>query len=610
VPGYEGRLELTWTNKHLRLLAHEDGSYEWLNPSDYRVAEVRLLHNVATVGSVGKRRAADNLLIRGDALHALTSLARLPEFAREYLGKVKLAYLDPPFNTQQAFEHYDDALEHSVWLTMIRDRLNQISDLLSPTGSVWVHCDDSEEHHLRMVMDEVFGPNCYAGTIIWRSSDNSNNDAQQFSTDHNYLVVYGKNQDWLSYKLPATRAQVSHFANPDNDPDGPWFDGNPVNSPNPRDNLRYNIESPTGISIPPPPNGWRWQPETLHAKLSTGEIRFNAAGTGIIRRTYLKDHKGLPATSLWTNLEETGHNRQAKSELKALFPGIATSALFATPKPERLMRKIIEVATNKGDIVLDCFAGSGTTAAVAHKLGRRWVAVERSADTIKQFAQPRLEKVAVGEDLGGVSTIEVEALTDLPAGLRAAEVKTAARVLNSLSNENAFEERPDIDGDTVEALVKALRAFGRTTTKRIWPGGGGFRTLAVAPSMFEEENGIVFLADGLANGALAEATAAQLGFQYFAEPPFAGRKGRARLAVVDGVVSEGVVKLLVAALDEDERVLICGTGIDPDLRRQLRHLAPGSTLRKIPSALLERYRYGGGTQQPVPVASTASSQES
>ena len=140
----EGRLELTWTNKHLRLLAHDDGSYEWVEPSDYRVAEVRLLHEVAAVGAVGARRAADSLLIRGDALNALTSLARLPEFAQEYLGKVKLVYIDPPFNTQQSFLQYDDALEHSVWLTMIRDRLLQIRDLLAPDGSVWLHLDDSE----------------------------------------------------------------------------------------------------------------------------------------------------------------------------------------------------------------------------------------------------------------------------------------------------------------------------------------------------------------------------------------------------------------------------------------------------------------------------------
>jgi adenine-specific DNA-methyltransferase len=186
----EGRLELTWTNKPLRLLAHDDGSYEWVEPSDYRVAEVRLLQEVAAVGAVGARRAADSLLIRGDALNALTSLARLPEFAQEYLGKVKLVYIDPPFNTQQSFLQYDDALEHSVWLTMIRDRLLQIRDLLAPDGSVWLHLDDSEVHRARCVLDEVFGPDQFVATVIWEKSDSPRMDAQYFSGRHDYTLVY------------------------------------------------------------------------------------------------------------------------------------------------------------------------------------------------------------------------------------------------------------------------------------------------------------------------------------------------------------------------------------------------------------------------------------
>ena len=144
---YEGRLELTWTNKHLSLLARDDGSYEWVPPTDYRVAEVRLLRDAGTVGEVhaSAARAKDNLLIEGDALNALTSLIELPELGREYVGKVRLAYLDPPFNLQQSFLHYDDALEHSVWLTMMRDRLTQTRELLSSDGSVWVHCNDTEQ---------------------------------------------------------------------------------------------------------------------------------------------------------------------------------------------------------------------------------------------------------------------------------------------------------------------------------------------------------------------------------------------------------------------------------------------------------------------------------
>ena len=368
------------------------------------------------------------------------------------------------------------------------------------------------------------------GTIVWRSSDNSNNDAKQFSTDHNYLLVYAASEAWMSEKLEPNADQTGHFSNPDNDPDGPWFDGNPVNSPNPRQNLRYTILSPTGVEIQPPPNGWRWSRTTLNEKVESGEIRFTPDGRGIRRRTYLRDHKGLPASSLWVDLEETGHNRQAKSELKRLFPGIATAALFATPKPERLLRRILMVATTVGDVVLDCFAGSATTAAVAHKMGRRWIAIEREARTVDEYAVPRMAKVVAGEDRGGIT---------------------------------------DMVG---------------------WAGGGGFRILRVSASMFEADEGLVFLAQGLTNGGLAEATAAQLGFEYLADPPFAGRKGRTRLAVVDGVVNEAVVRLVVGALPEGERVVVCGTAIDVDARPVLRDLRPGSTLRKIPAALIDEYR--------------------
>ncbi len=239
---YSGRLELTWTNKHKTLLAHEGQNYEWVEPGDYRVSEVRLLHDVTKVGETApdSRRATDNLLIRGDALHALDALNNIPEFAREYQGKVKLVYIDPPFNTGQAFEHYDDALEHSVWLTMLRDRLVQIKELMSVDGSVWVHLDDVEEHRARLVMDEVFGVDNFVATVVWRASDNSNNDAQQMSEDHNALLVYAKSPTWTS-RRQVDGAKLAHYRNPDNDLRGPYFDGNPLNSPNPRVNLRYTI---------------------------------------------------------------------------------------------------------------------------------------------------------------------------------------------------------------------------------------------------------------------------------------------------------------------------------------------------------------------------------
>ena len=233
-----------------------------------------------------------------------------------------------------------------------------------------------------------------------------------------------------------------------------------------------------------------------------------------------------------------------------MFPGVTP---FATPKPERLLERIIHIATDPGDIVLDCFAGSGTTAAVAHKLGRRFVTVEWSRDTLERFTGPRLEKVVRGEDPGGI------------------------------------------------------------TESAGWEGGGGFRVLDVAPSMFDDDEGHVVLADWAFGTALSEATAAQLGFAY--EPdalPFSGRKGRTRLAVVDGLVNEAVVRLLLAELPDEERLAVCGTMVDPVARDQLSALRPGSTLRKVPESILADYRrsqlwWHGGTREAAEVPSAAPS---
>ena len=278
-----------------------------------------------------------------------------------------------------------------------------------------------------------------------------------------------------------------------------------------------------------PPNGWRWSRGTLEGLMESGAVRWSPDGRRIIYRTYLGDQGGLPPSTVWADTEETGSNRKAKNELKKLF-ALPAKEVFDTPKPERLLNKIIEISTNSGDIILDCFLGSGTTAAVAQKAGRRWIGIEREGPTINVFATPRLSKVIRGEDPGGVT---------------------------------------DTTG---------------------WEGGGGFRVLDVAPSMFDADGGMVFLAEWMTNGKLAEATAAQLGFEYEVAPPFVGRKGRTRLAVVDGVVNEAVVRILASALAERERVVICGTGIDTDARPILRELRPGSTLRKIPAALLDKYR--------------------
>jgi len=550
VPTYDGRLELTWTNKSLRLLAHEDGSYEWVPPSDYRVAEVRLLHDAGAVGEVHAQpdRTTDNLLIRGDALNALTSLIELPEFAREYLGKVKLAYLDPPFNTQQSFLHYDDALEHSVWLTMMRDRLLSVRTLLAPDGSVWVHCDDSEQAYLKVMMDELFGRENFIGVVVWQKVYSSRNDTKGMSTDHDYLVVYSNNSlVWQPNLLPRSDEMDARYTNRGNDPRGAYKLENLTCNKTmaERANLYYDVVDPdTAHVYPANPNAvWRYDRATMAQLIAEERIFFPPTGKGRpAKKSYLSEVRQGSTISTWWPHREVAHTQEAKREIMALFP---RATPFATPKPERLLERIVHTGSNPNDIVLDCFLGSGTTAAVAQKMGRRWVGVERSAETVDRYVIPRLTKVVEATDTGGIT-----------------------------------------------------QATG-------WTGGGGFRILHVAPSMFEAVDGQVYLSEWATNGTLAEVTAAQLHYDYQYDPPFCGRRGRSRLTVIDGLVNEAVVRLVVNALPEDQRLVICGTAIDPAARDVLRTLRPGSSVRKIPHSILQEYRQSVRWVQPALLDSSA-----
>jgi adenine-specific DNA-methyltransferase len=472
---YEGQLELTWTNKQRRLLAQNNGSYEWMEPSDYRVAEVRLLDDVRAVGTTGERRAADNMLIRGDALHALTSLAKLPEFAAVYHGKVKLAYLDPPFNTQRSFLHYDDNLEHSVWLTMMRDRLRQVQELLAPDGSVYVHCDASESHYLKAVMDEVFTRANFRNEIIWKRTA-AHSDAKTWGQVTDSILFYTKSASF-TWNPPYTEHNEEYLASKyrSADNDGRLYQLDNLTSPNPRPNMMY-----TWKGFASPKFGWRYSMETMARLDAEGRIWYPDDKNKRPRlKRYLDESKGRLIDNLWTDIPPI--NSQAKEDTG-----------YDTQKPEKLLERIIGASSCPGDIVLDCFAGSGTTAAVAHKMCRRWVIVERLAETIDKFTLPRLTKVVQGPDSNDATLFD-------------------------------------------------------------W-SGGGFRVLDVASSMFEADRGLVVLADWMTNGTLAQATAAQLGFEYAPQPPFTGRKGLSRLAVIDGVVNEAVVRLIVQELSERERV--------------------------------------------------------
>jgi adenine-specific DNA-methyltransferase len=512
-----GRLELTWANKEMRLLAHDDVSYEWVDPADWRVSEVRLLEHVDEVGDP----ASGNLLIRGDALHALTALSSLPEVAPEYLGKVRLCYIDPPFNTGQAFQHYDDALEHSVWLTMLRDRLVQIKRLLSPDGSVWVHLDDTEVHRARCVLDEVFGPDWFIGTVIWKKADTLRNDARRFSVSHDYLLVYGA-PTWQAQRLPRTEDMNDVYRNPDNDPRGPWLAGTLI-SPHFRSSGDFEVRTPGGAAHRAP-NGtsWRVPRETFDRLLTDNRIWFGRDGRGTPQqKLFLSGAKDRVVDTIW-DVKDVGGNRQSKAEIKKLFPATPP---FDTPKPERLMQRIIHVSTDPGDLVLDCFAGSGTTAAVAQKMGRRWVTVELSQHNVDTFIRPRLGKVLAGEDLGGVT-----------------------------------------------------EAVG-------WKGGGGFVMADVVQSMFEELDGTVVLAEWATRGELAKAVCAQVRYVHEPDIPFAGRKGRSRLAVIDGMLTTGVVDFLVGRLEDSETLLVYAQALEPGIEEYVREARSGSRAKKVPRDL-------------------------
>ena len=323
----------------------------------------------------------ENLYIEGDNLEVLKLLQE------SYLNKVKMIYIDPPYNTGKDFIYRDNFKQtifdyeeeagvydetgnrvfqntesngrfHSDWCSMMYSRLLLARNLLSDDGVVFISIDDHESDNLKKICEEVFGVSCFVCAAVWRSSDNSNNDAKQFSNDHNSTLIFSKQPMWQPEKQ-ADESKRKHFKNPDNDPKGPWFDGNPLNSPNYRENLIYDIIAPNGTVIKPPKNGWRWSKETLEQKMRTGEIYFNEAQTNIKRRTYLCDMEGLPPSSLWVDLEKTGHNRQAKYELLELMP----ENVFDTPKPTKLIKYIVSlVKNNKDAIIMDFFSGSGTTA--------------------------------------------------------------------------------------------------------------------------------------------------------------------------------------------------------------------------------------------------------
>ena len=338
--------------------------------------------------------APGNLLVQGDNLQALKAL--LPF----YRGQVKCIFIDPPYNTKSAFEHYDDNLEHSQWLSMMLPRLQLLRDFLREDGSIWVTIDDNEGHYLKVLMDEVFGRGNFVANVLWRKNYSPKSTARHFSEDHDHLLVYARTgSQWSPNLMPRTDKQDRAYRNQDNDSRGPWKPGD-LSARNFYGAGTYAITTPSGRVIPGPPNGmfWRVSKERLLEMDADNRIWWGKDGTNVpaIKRFLTEVKQGMVPQTWWT-YEEVGHTQDARREVVALFGDES----FSTPKPERLMQRIIHIGTNPNDFVLDSFLGSGTTAAVAHKMGRRWIGIEMGEHAVTHCL-PRLQKVVDGE-AGGIS---------------------------------------------------------------------------------------------------------------------------------------------------------------------------------------------------------------
>jgi adenine-specific DNA-methyltransferase len=341
-----------------------------------------------------------NYLLAGDAADALASLSR------DFEGSVRLALLDPPYNTSSKFHHYRDSQKSDVWLAERRLHLASIHQLLSRSGSVWMHLDDSELHYCKIMMDGLFGRENYVGTVVWQKTMSRENRTA-ISTTHEYILVYAKDKKvWARHRnaLPPTSDQLNRYKNPDNDPRGPWTSGDMTAKAGPgrRAAQFYELVAPGGRTLQPAPGmAWRYTKERLLELIADGRVNFGASQNNMPRlKRFLSETQGGLVPTTWWAAEEVGTTDSAKKQLRKLFPALVP---FETPKPEELTSRIIHIASDPGDLVLDCYAGSGTTPAVAHKMSRRWIAVERQQRTIEEFLRPRIEAVIGGEQ-GGVSS--------------------------------------------------------------------------------------------------------------------------------------------------------------------------------------------------------------
>jgi adenine-specific DNA-methyltransferase len=513
------RLELTWIGKENR---------PRLEPRILLEDPARSYHAAQRITDSD---IFDNRLVFGDNLLALKALEQ------EFAGKIKCIFIDPPYNTGFAFTHYDDGVEHSIWLSLMRDRLELLRNLLDQDGSIWITIDDNEAHYLKVICDEIFGRANFIGNAIWEKSDSPRMDATQFSNRHDHLLVFGKDSSKTLWNRIVLNEVPAHYNRTDDQ--GRVFYTKPLRAMGgqgetraARPKLYFAMKAPDGSEIYPKlqdgtDGAWRWGPEKVAAEADRIVWVNGRNGWVPYYKIYAPETQTMPVETIWPHTE-VGSNRTSKAEAKALLPDAVT---FGTPKPEALLARIISVGSRAGDLVLDSFAGSGTTGAVAQKMGRRWIMIELG-DHIHTHIIPRLKKVIDGDDAGGVT-----------------------------------------------------EAVG-------WQGGGGFRYFKLAPSLLEKDKWDNWVISKEYNAAmLAEAICKLEGFTYAPSETLYWQQGysteRDFLYVTTAHLTPEQLHQLSEEVGTERTLLVLCTAFRGKSDR-----FPNLTVKKIPTQVLSRCEWG------------------
>lgn len=554
----------------------------WLGKDKEIKIEPRLLIEDTEKSNCKHDPTTENMLIHGDNLLALKALER------NYAGKVKCIYIDPPYNTGSAFEHYDDNLEHSTWLTLMKPRLELLRKLLADDGSIWISIDTDESHYLKVLCDEVFGRRNFIDEVVWQRAYAPVNLKKTLSRSHDIILVYAKNLDstFTLNKLPRSTEANARYKNPDNDPRGVWKSSDISVGPAVESNI-YEITTPSGRKVMPPKGrSWVLNKERFAEFVADNRIWFGEDGNNVpsIKRFLSEVKDGVVAMTLWTR-DEVGDSQEGKREIKALH----FDSIFDTPKQERLIQRILTLATNEGDLVLDSFLGSGTTAAVAQKMNRRYIGIEMG-DHAYTHCKVRLDKVISGEDKGGISVskeyfdLKEDSLKTLK--LNVEEIKIFNKVLTKLGKETNL-----IPQDVCKKIKKET-GLQKVTRKLTWQGGGAYKFYELAPTLIQQDEFGEYVINNTYDAAmLAAAVALHEGFTFAPDREIFWKQAKGNessyLFVTTRHINGSYLDAIKSTMQEGEYLIIACKSYEAGLEKRYPHI----TIKKIPQMLLNRCEF-------------------